>query len=312
MTGVVTLLVASTVAALLGHRPLLWLGERRVDPTALLTGWLLTSVGLVVATLASAALLAVPPHEHRSSGLFRLAGDCLAAISVGSVPGGRETLAGLGITTATGVLARLTWVTRARVRARRERAPHLDQLRLLAAQAPPDEPLWIRDDRPMAMSVGGRRGVIIMSDTLRRHLTADAVAATLEHERAHLRGRHHLLMAIAQTLATAFPVCPLLRRAPSAVEDLVELAADARAARRCGPAAVREALSRLTGQPAPALGLAMASRLVHVRLARLSAGPVSGRRLSRAAVCAAMATAALLLPVAAGLSALDVIGCVVA
>jgi hypothetical protein len=92
----------------------------------------------------------------------------------------------------------------------------------------------------------------------------------------------------------------------------VELAADARAARRCGPAAVREALSRLTGQPAPVPGLAMASRLVPVRLARLSAEPATGRRLSRAAVCVAMATGALLLPVAAGLSALDVIGCVVA
>jgi hypothetical protein len=162
------------------------------------------------------------------------------------------------------------------------------------------------------MSVGGRPGVIIMSDTLRRHLTPAAVTATLEHERAHLRGRHHLLMAIAQTLAAALPVCPLLRRAPSAVEDLVELAADARAARHCGTAAVREALSRLTGQPAPTLGLAMAGRLVDVRLARLSAGTVGGRPVARAAGCLVVAMWALLLPVAAGLSAFDVIGCLVA
>ena len=312
MTGLIALLVTGTLVGSLGHRPLLWLVHRRVDPTVLLTGWILSITGLVVAMLTTTALLAAPPHEHRSPGLFRLAGDCLAAVSTGAIPGGREALAALGVATATGILARLAWATRVRLRTRRERAPHLEQLRLLAAQAPPDQPLWIRDDRPVAMSVGGRSGVIIMSDALRRQLTPAAVAATLEHERAHLRGRHHLLMAIAQTLASAFPVCPLLRHAPSAIEDLVELAADARAARRCGPAAVREALCRLTGQAAPAMGLAMASRLVHVRLARLSAGPASGQRLSRAVGCAAVATGALLLPVAAGLSALDVIGCVVA
>ena len=312
MNALITLLACITVVSFLGHLPLLWLGERRVDPTVLLAGWTLSCVGLVVATLATVTLVVVPPHEHRSAGLFRLAGDCLTAISTGSVPGGRETLAALGVAAATSVLMRLGWVTRPRLRARRARAPHIEQLRLLAGPAAPDEPLWIRDDRPMAMSLGGRRGVIIMSDTLRRQLTPAAVAATLEHERAHLRGRHHLLLAIAQTLASAFPVCPLLRHAPPAIEDLVELAADARAARRCGPAAVREALCRLTGQPAPTLGLAMASRLVHVRLARLSTGTAGGTPMARAVGCIAVAVGALPLPIAAGLSALDVIGCVVA
>ena len=309
---VAIVLLGIALVGLLGHRPLLWLAGRRVDPTVLLTGWVLSSVGLVVATVASVALLAVPPHEHRPHGVFRLAGDCLAAISDGSVPGGQEALATLGVAATTGALARLAWVVRVRLRARRERAPHLAQLRLLARQAPPDEPLWIRDDRPLAMSVGGRPGVIVLSDTLRRDLTPAAVAATLEHERAHLRGRHHLLTAVTQALASAFPVCPLLRHAPSAIEDLVELAADARAARHCGPAAVHEALYQLAGQSAPALGLAMAGRLVHERLARLDAGTVGSRPMARAAGCVAVATAAMLLPVAAGLSALDVIGCFVA
>ena len=311
MTSLAVLLAAITTVGLLGHRPLQWAADRRVDPTVLLTGWVLSSVGLVAATLATVALLVVPPHEHRSPGLFRLAGDCLAAMSSGSLPGEREALAAIGVVATIAVLTRLGWATAARIRAGREREPHLDQLRLLAGAAAPDEPLWIRDDRPLALSVGGRPGVIIMSDTLRRELTPAAVAATLEHERAHLRGRHHLLMAITQTLASALPVCPLLRRAPSAVEDLVEFAADARAARHCGPAAVREALCRLTGQPTPALGLPMAGRLVHVRLARLSAGTVGSGPMARATACLTVAMVALLLPVAAGLSAFDVIGCVV-
>lgn len=311
MTALITLLAGITVVGALGHRPLLWAADRRADPTVLLTGWILTCVGLVVATVATVASSAFPLHAHRSPGLFRLAGDCLAAISAGSVPGARETLAALGLATATAVLGRLAGAIRTRIRARRARAPHLAQLRLLAGPAA-EEPLWIRDDRPLAISVSGRPGVILMSDTLRRQLTPAAVAATLEHERAHLRGRHHLLVAISQALADALPCCPLLRRAPSAVEDLVELAADAAAARRCGPAAVREALCRLTGQPAPALGLAMAGHLVHARLARLSAGSTGSGRTARAAGCLAVATGALILPLSAGLSAFDVIGCVVA
>lgn len=311
MTGVITLLVGSTVVGLLGHRPLLWLAFRRIDPTVLLTGWILSTVGLVASTLATIGLLALPADAHPASGIFRLAGGCLTAISSGSFPGWREALAALGLAGLVGVLLRLAWAVSLRVKAGRARAPHLEQLRLLAAHSPSDEPLWVRDDRPLAMSVGGRPGVIVMSDALRQQLTPAAVAATLEHERAHLRGRHHLLVAVAETLAFALPVCPLLRAAPPAVKDLVELAADARAARRCGPAAVREALGRLTGHATPMLGLAMAGHLTQTRLARLSSGTVGGNPATRLAGCLAVATGALLLPAAAGWLALNVVGCVV-
>ena len=67
----------------------------------------------------------------------------------------------------------------------------------------------------------------------------------------------------------------------------------------------------LAGQPAPALGLPMAGRLVHVRLARLSSGVVGGGPTARAAGCLTVALVALLLPVAAGVSAFDVLGCLV-
>lgn len=311
MTGILALLAGSAVVGLLGHKPLLWMADRRVDPTVLLTGWMLSAVGLVLSMLATVSLLALPADEHPASGIFRLAGGCLAAISSGSAPGGREALAALGVVGTAGVLLRLAWAVSQRMQARRRRAPHLEQLRLLAAQAPPGEPLWVRDDRPLAMSVGGRPGVIVMSDTLRRRLTPAAVAATLEHERAHLRGRHHLLVAVAETLASALPVFPLLRAAPPAIEDLVELAADAWAARRCGPTAVEEALCRLTGHPVPTLGLAMAGHLVQTRLARLSTGTVGGHPAARLVGCLAAAAAALLLPAVAGWFAVNVVGCVV-
>ena len=311
MNGILALLAAGTVVGLHGHRPLLWLAGRRVDPTVLLTGWLLLSVGLVTSAVATITLLALPADEHPASGIFALAGGCWTALSSGSAPRWQEALAALGVAAGAWVLLRLGWAVLARRRLRRSQAPHLEQLRILAAGSPPSEPLWVDDDRPLALSIGGRPSLIVMSDGLRRRLPPDAVTAALEHERAHLRGRHHALVAVAEVVASALPGCPLLRAAPSAIRDLVELAADAAAARRCGPAAVREALCRLTGQPVPAGSLAMAGHLTEDRLHRLGAAEMGHNRGSRIAGCIGVAVAALVLPAATGWLAVNVVGCVV-
>lgn len=312
MTGVIALLVGSVVVGWQSHRGLLWLAERRVDATVLLTGWVLSTVGLVVSLLATISMLALPADEHPSSGMFRLAGGCLAAISSGSFPGWREALAAVGVAGTAGLLGRLGWAIAMQLRGRRQCALHVEQLRLLAAGAPADEPLWVREDRPLAVSISGRPGLIVMSDGLRRHLTPAALAATLEHERAHLRGRHHALVSLAETLARALPAVPLLNAAPRAVKDLVELAADAQAARRCSPEAVHDALCRLAGHPKPSFGLAMAGRLIETRLTRLTTGTVGGNRPLRVLGCLVVAAGALLLPLATGWLALNVVGCVVA
>lgn len=311
MSGILALLVGGAIVGLLGHRPLLWLADRRVDPTILLTGWILSTVGLVASTIAMVSLLPLPADDHPASGFFALAGGCWTALSSGSVPGWREGLAALSLVGAVGIPLRLARAVAVRRGRRRAQAPHLEQLRLLASGAPPEQPLWVRDDRPLAMSIGGRPGLIVMSDGLRRCLPPAAVAATLEHERAHLRGRHHVLVEVVEVLASALPFCPLLRAAPVAIKDLVELAADAEAARRCGPAAVHEALCRLTGHPVPAGGLAMAGRLTQARLLRLTAGDPGRHRIVRLTGCVAVAVGALLLPTATGWLAINVVGCVV-
>lgn len=312
MTGVLALLLGSVAVGVNGPQVLLWLGDRRVHPAILLTGWLLASVGLVLSTLATVAMLALPADQHPATGILRLAGGCWTALSSGTAPQWRQLMAGLSVVVSVAMAARLGWSVLGRLRQRRRNAPHLAQLRQLAFGAGGAEPLWIDDARPLAMSIGGRPGLIIMTQELRRRLSPQAVQATLEHERAHLRGRHHALLAIADTLAVAFPFCPLLRAAPQATKDLVELAADAQAARRCGPAAVHEALSRLAGHPVPAGGLAMAGRLTEVRLRRLSTGHVATARPVRWIGCAGVAASALLLPAATGWLALNVVGCVVA
>nr|BFE78379.1 hypothetical protein GCM10020093_009800 [Planobispora longispora] len=84
--------------------------------------------------------------------------------------------------------------------------------------------------------------------TLER-LDALQVAAVLEHERAHLRHRHHLLLAVVDALGTALPWSRTVRRARAELPALVEMAADDAAARRHGPVPVIGALRLLA--PAP-------------------------------------------------------------
>src|SRR5699024_4204808 len=60
-------------------------------------------------------------------------------------------------------------------------------------------------------------------------------ASVLAHEQAHLKGRHHLPLTWIRLLDTAFPGVPLLRAAATDVPELVEWAADDRAAREAGP-----------------------------------------------------------------------------
>lgn len=310
MIAVFALVAGTFLLGVHGQRPLQWLADRRVDPTIVLTGWVLSGAAVLGSMLATLSLFAaLPADDHHPAAIFGLAGDCWTALASGSAPAWREVAAAIGVLGGGVILARLARSVSARRRLRRQQKPYLAQLRLLAGATASEEPLWVRDDRPLALSIRGRPGLIVMSDALRQGLTPDAVRATLEHERAHLRGRHHLVVAVVETLAEVLPACPLLRSAPAAVKDLVELAADAGAARRCGAAAVREALCGVTDQASPVFGLAMAGHLTQARLVRLAVGSVGAASAVRITGSAAVALVVLALPAASGSAAVHVLGC---
>lgn len=311
MTAVLVLVAGTYLLAAHGQRPLRWLAGRPVDPTIALTGWVLSAVAVLGSIVATLALLAGLPADHHPSGVFGPADDCWAAIASDTAPAWPAVAAVVGLLAAGFLAARLVWALSTHCRLHRQQRPHLTQLRHLAATTP-GQPLWVTVDSPMALSIGGRPGVIVMSHALRRALTPDAVRAVLEHERAHLRGRHHLLLAVVNILAGALPRCPLLRAAPEAVRDLVELAADAGAARRCGPSAVREALRGMTGNNPPAFGLAMAGQQTQARLARLTVGSVGAGPTKRLGGSTAVALIALALPVATASAAVHVLSCAIA
>jgi Zn-dependent protease with chaperone function len=104
--------------------------------------------------------------------------------------------------------------------------------------------LYVRADRPAAFSAAGDGGRIVVTSGLAAALPAGGLRAVLEHERAHLTGRHDLLLRLARLNRACLPALAGARGFDQAVHLLVELVADDAAARICGAAALADALRR--------------------------------------------------------------------
>ncbi|MGW2251306.1 M56 family metallopeptidase [Kitasatospora sp. NPDC001660] len=79
-----------------------------------------------------------------------------------------------------------------------------------------EHPLTVLDDeRADAFALPGRLGEpgrIVITSGMLRALSAPERAALLAHERAHLTGRHHLFLALAEHTAAVHPALRLLRK----------------------------------------------------------------------------------------------------
>jgi beta-lactamase regulating signal transducer with metallopeptidase domain len=275
---------------------------RRRDPVLLIVAWLLSIAGVVLAAAAFVAMLLLPDHGPAAR-VFAAIHDSWAVLEHGAPPEVEELTGLLGVMVLVALALRIAIVAvrGSRQRAHRRRA-NLAVLQVAGRRGDSNDVLWLAHDQPLAFSMTGRPGVVVATEGLTRHLHEDAVAAVLAHERAHLTGRHHLLVAMAQALRTTLPFVPLFRQAPAAIQDLVELAADVSAVRTCGPAAVRSALLTVTRHSTPGTSLAMAQHAVDLRLERLRTPAHPPSRAHRAIAYALTATTAVTLPFLAGTS----------
>ncbi len=311
MTVAAALLATAGLMGVLAPRQLLRLVTRGSDPLVPLLAWLASAVSVVTTSALAVTLLLLPDH---GTDVLALAHECWSSLEHGMAPRVEATGGVVGLVLLTGLLIRLAVlaVKGARHRARRRR-DHLAALRV-AARRDPGSPstLWLDHDEPLAFSLAGTPGVVVATEGLNRRLTDEQVDAVLAHERAHLDGKHHLLVAAGDALSTVLPFLPLFRRTPGVVRELVEVAADAAAVRACGVEAVRAALLRVSGHGAPGSALAMGRDSVEVRLTLLAhphRRPDSARSLL--AYGAACATA-LTVPVFAafgGLLAVILVAC---
>jgi hypothetical protein len=84
--------------------------------------------------------------------------------------------------------------------------------------------------RPIAVTVPGDRGQIVISDGLVAALSPEQLDAVIRHERAHLTHRHHRYLTLAAAVEQAFVILPPVRRSTATLRLALERWADEEAA----------------------------------------------------------------------------------
>jgi hypothetical protein len=136
------------------------------------------------------------------------------------------------------------------------------------------------DDRSV-YCIAGRPPTIVITRGALAVLDTAQLDAVLTHERAHLSGRHHVLLALAGALARVLPGMRLFVQGSAALARLVEMRADDAAASRHGSDTVVGALLALTTAAAlPVTALGAATVGVADRVERLLFPPPGARAVA--------------------------------
>lgn len=147
-----------------------------------------------------------------------------------------------------------------------------------------------------AYCLPGRCRRIVVTSAAFTALRDDELDAVLAHERAHLGGRHHLLLTSAQGLHRAFPGAPIFRDAHEQIGRLVEMLADDIASDQHGRHTVAAAMAAVVGGSAPDAALAAGGSGALGRARRLI-GPVRPLPTRNIVAGFALAAAGAVLPV---------------
>ncbi|MEU8825478.1 M56 family metallopeptidase [Streptomyces sp. NPDC048636] len=225
----------------------------------------------LAASLASYHLIAPTGHLHNGmSGLLRFCGLALNTY-VPVFTGVPAIAVPLGVT-----LLPLLCFGHHLLRARRARTRHRGMLDLVGRRSARLGATVLDHETPVAYALPGRRPRIVVSSGALRVLSPAQLDTVLEHERAHVAGRHHLALAAAEAFATVFRWLPLARVVREQTALLLEMAADDRALRRHPREVLASALYAMAEGRAPRGAFPAGGADAVVRLRRMLAprGPV--------------------------------------
>lgn len=304
MTAVLLLVVYALAVAVLAP-PLLarhWPSDRA--PRLTVTLLQILTCSFLLATVGAGLALAFTLVEGLSelSPALDSCADQLPVTDHGSLG---TALGHLGWISAVLLSARLLYCLTATFgTAHRRRREHSQMLRMLAKR---DEDLGVLVlDHPSPACYCLPDDVVITTGALER-LSAKQLEAVLLHERAHMSGRHHLIIALATAIRRTMPHIKLLAYAERETRRLVELIADDAAVARTGAPTVAAALAVIGTahaentppeyNPVPETALAIDSSPTLRRIRRLLRLDQTLTRRTHALVIAAT-TAATVLPVA--------------
>ncbi|WP_415949130.1 M56 family metallopeptidase [Streptomyces sp. KLOTTS4A1] len=271
MRAAVLLLGYAAVLGVLGPVLLARAGWTARAPRLGIWAWQALSATVVVSVVLAGLALAVPTVPV-SGNLAEMLHACVTALQYQyAVPGGAAAAA-FGAALATAVVGRAGWcLAGALWRARRERGRHAAMLGMVGRDRPDLGVTVLDDDRPAAYCLPGHGHRIVLTSAALAALRPRELQAVIAHERAHIRQRHHLVLAHAEALEAAFPGLPLFRRAAEETRRLVELAADDAATARTDTLTLAGALVELAGAGTPTASLAASGGQVAVRVRRLLA-----------------------------------------
>jgi beta-lactamase regulating signal transducer with metallopeptidase domain len=261
--------------------------------TYLAAGW------SVIAALGLAGLTLAVHATALGGGLSDLIGACVHRLQATYGTPGGATVAALGLTLAGAVAARTALTAIAHFRAaQRQALQHAQTARLVGHPEPALGAVLVEHAQPAAYCVAGRRPTVILTTAAVQALDPGQLDAVLAHERAHLAGRHHRLLAMTRISREVLPFLPLMRDAEEQVTRLVELHADDAAARGRDPRLLATALVLLAtaGSPAPALAAGATDSVQRIHRLLGPAEPLgrARRQLLRATAAALALTPVLL------------------
>ena len=275
-----SVLLAAPISAVLARA-----GWTRRAPRAALVLWQALCLSAGICLVGAGFVLALAPYGRNIAAagwawLRRvLDGHPLAEMT------GPGIMAGTLATSAALILFGV--LLRSMVVAVRRRRAHRLVLDLLTGNQPPTPADALVDDvlvdvrildhpTAVAYTLPGWHSRVVLSAGMLDLLARAELVAVIDHERAHVRSRHDLLVLPFQAWGTALGWLPGVRAAAAAVAELTEMLADDWAGRRSSPSTLARALATvaLAGVPADSgvVGYqtpAVAGRSVAARVMRL-------------------------------------------
>jgi Zn-dependent protease with chaperone function len=298
--------------------PLGGLSREGVSPRLGLAAWLTAITSVLALVLAALGLLA----RSAASGWPTFARTVCESVTSGVCPPAvyRSAAYELGLA-AVAFLGGITMIVlgwrygRSLRRTSVSTREHAEAARIVGHRAG-DAAFVLDTTRPAVYCVPGHPPTIVVTTGALAVLEPGQLTAVLAHERAHLAGRHHLLLALTRSLAAVAPFVPLCARGAVEVARLAEMLADDSAARRGGAQGRRTLLTALLAMaagtaapvlaspvlaaPVPASWLPATGGVVATRVRRLAEPPAPARRaryrLTLTALTLAIAAAAVLVP----------------
>ncbi|WP_067713195.1 M56 family metallopeptidase [Nocardia yamanashiensis] len=307
------------VVAVLAPWLLLKVGQSGAAPRFAVAAWLSAIGSTVLAWVGAFAILLIDLFTHQLSSVpQRFMDSCLMHLHDAAVGGYGWPIQWslLLLSTAAAIAAVVTAMrlAHALVRARRSTHAHARLARMAGRHHPELDAVVLEVDEPAAYYVAGKPHTVVVSRGALTALDDDHLDAVLAHERAHLTGRHHLILALTRGLAGVAPRLRLFTTGATEVARLLEMIADDAAARIHGRPTVVAALVTFSDAANPDVDADSADRgdttaafgttpsALASRLERLVAPPAVLHRTRARVTLAAALAAATLIPLASILS----------